>query len=485
MPDSITKTVAKNTFWLLIGNMASRIMSLLIVIILARSLGDIQFGKFSFAQSFVQLFIIFMDLGVGFLIIREIARSKQETDKFINNAFLLRLILALLVSLLIAVSINLLHYPKDTKTIVYLLTVYFIFVSFNSLFSSVFMAYEKMQFNFWVSLAERASILLLCLLLLFFNARLYIPAVGIIYCLGGLLSLTLAAIFLKNVFSVKLRPALDVDFCLSLVREALPIAVGSVLVMLYFYGNTVILSKLKGDQAVGWYSGGFYLAYYSQLIPGAFLGAAYPLLSRLFKESAEKFGQVYQKCFELMLAFGLLLSLGGYSLADRIIPYFFGDKYINSILVFKILISGTFFFCVNSFFGHFLVAANRQADATKITLLAVLLNFCIGLILIGPLSYVGVGIALLVSNVLVFIVALVYFYQIKYRLTVLRPFLKALLAGITMTIVLHFFIEVNPIALIFIGLIVFLGALLLLRYFSRQDMQLIKNLWGYHVRTAD
>ena len=52
----------------------------------ARQLGDEQFGVFMFAMAFVGLFEIINDLGLKNLLVREVARNKQNAKEFIGNA---------------------------------------------------------------------------------------------------------------------------------------------------------------------------------------------------------------------------------------------------------------------------------------------------------------------------------------------------------------------------------------------------------------
>ncbi|MGB2843008.1 MAG: oligosaccharide flippase family protein [Halobacteriota archaeon] len=71
------KTIAKNTGALAILNVITSILGFFLLIYLARHLGEVGFGKYSFALSFTTLFIIFADLGISNLIIREPARNKN------------------------------------------------------------------------------------------------------------------------------------------------------------------------------------------------------------------------------------------------------------------------------------------------------------------------------------------------------------------------------------------------------------------------
>lgn len=89
----ITGRIIGNTFWLLLQRAGGRILTLLLMIYLARRLGSLGFGKLSFVISFTSLFIILSDLGITTLTIREVARDKESGPEYVGNIATLKLFL--------------------------------------------------------------------------------------------------------------------------------------------------------------------------------------------------------------------------------------------------------------------------------------------------------------------------------------------------------------------------------------------------------
>ena len=81
------KIIAKNIFSLYTGKLISIIISVLLAIYIARFLGDILFGRYSFILAFVTLFSIFIDLGYETFLIREVSKKKSEASFYVNNIF--------------------------------------------------------------------------------------------------------------------------------------------------------------------------------------------------------------------------------------------------------------------------------------------------------------------------------------------------------------------------------------------------------------
>ena len=68
--------IAKNTA-LFTAHFVVSILGLILSIFIARNLGDVIFGKYSFALAFTAIFAVFSDLGYNTLLIREVARDKS------------------------------------------------------------------------------------------------------------------------------------------------------------------------------------------------------------------------------------------------------------------------------------------------------------------------------------------------------------------------------------------------------------------------
>ena len=160
--------IAKNTTALFAAQFVVSISGLVLLIFIARSLGDVVFGKFSFALAFTAIFAVFSDLGYNTLLIREVARDKSQASKYLNNVLCMRALLSLAIFTLIVVTINLMGYPADTKNLVYLFGIYTLVVSFSVVFKVTFRAFEKMEYEAGITIFTNILRVSLGLLVLFY-----------------------------------------------------------------------------------------------------------------------------------------------------------------------------------------------------------------------------------------------------------------------------------------------------------------------------
>ncbi len=90
-----TNLEAKNTAALFAAQVVVAIISLVLSISIARNLGAVAFGKYSFALAFTAVFTVFSDLGYSTLLIIEVARDKSQASKNLNNIMILCALLGL------------------------------------------------------------------------------------------------------------------------------------------------------------------------------------------------------------------------------------------------------------------------------------------------------------------------------------------------------------------------------------------------------
>ena len=85
-------------------------------------------------------------MGLSTLMIRDIAREKTVTNKYITNIAIIRILLVILMVALVAITVNLIGYNQVTTTVIYLLSLSTIITAFGSILTSVFQANEKMEY---------------------------------------------------------------------------------------------------------------------------------------------------------------------------------------------------------------------------------------------------------------------------------------------------------------------------------------------------
>ena len=143
---SSIQKIAKNTSLLMGSEIIGFILSFFFLMYTTRYLGSYSYGILSFSIALSSITIFFTDLGIGSVIIRDIARDRQLTGKYFGSSIMIKIILAIMTLVGTAVVGYVFDYPSSTMNIVYIITISLIFVSFSDIVRSIFQAFELMEY---------------------------------------------------------------------------------------------------------------------------------------------------------------------------------------------------------------------------------------------------------------------------------------------------------------------------------------------------
>ena len=465
--------IAKNTGVLAISHVITSILGFILLIYIARYLDEVGFGKYSFAVSFTALFSIFANLGINQFIIRELARNKNLTNEYLTNVSLIKLILAFLAFGFIALTINLMDYPQDTTYAVYLFGIYMILTSFAQTFRSVFQAFERMEYDAVVMVIEKIILFMLVLFVIFSGYGLIELAYAYIFV--GIVAVTLSfSIVLIKI--AKPRPTINFSLWKTLIIGSIPFGLNALFGVLFFQIDTVMLSVLKGDAAVGIYNAAYNPLLALGVIPSIFIAALYPVMSRYFvssKDSLETFTVLSSK---YMAIIGFPIAVGCFVLANRFIVLFYLDQFSASIIAFQILALFIPLRFISSITGTLLTSINRQSLRTVSVGLSALFNIVLNAAMIPYLSYIGASVATVLSEVFLYFVFIYFITKHYKKLKLHKHFIKPLVASLMMGGFVLYFTDTNLLLLIILAVLVYFVALLLLRTFTQEDKNIFKEV---------
>ena len=467
------QTIAKNAGILYIARIITLSLSLIFTIYIARYLGDVDFGKYSFAVAFTALFGIFIHLGLDILITRDVSRDKSKASKYLGNISIIRVLSSIIIFILIIITINLMNYPSDTITVVYIFGLYVIFTSFANIFKSTFCAFEKMEYQAIIEIIERIIIVSLGMFVLFSGYGLI--EIASVFLLGGIFDVISSFLICSKKF-VKPKFEIDLNFWRRSIKEAYPFLLALTFVMIFFRIDTIMLSVMKGDAVVGWYSAAYTLVIGLGIISGPLLSAIFPVMSRFFNSSKEALQTVYERVFRYLFMIGLPIAVGTTLLADKIIPLVYGEQYINSIIALQILVWAQLFVFLNNTTGNVLNSINEQKMNMKIAAIGAVTNVILNLILIPDFSYIGAGISTVITEGLVLILCYRFLSNRLCSLPLLRIGIKPLLAALLFGCFIFYFKWINLFLLVLLSIILYLSMLYVTKAFTKEDVNLFRQL---------
>lgn len=384
---------------------------------MARYLGVLQFGIFALAVAVSRLSYRIFELGINTIITREVARNKNLTAKYLSNAFGIRTTALLILLLFLFFFTKLVAYNPLTSLVIFLIVIQQGLEEFYLIITSSFLAHEEIREV--TILSAIGDIVKCCLgILLLINGYKLVSIVFFFLIISGIR--LLFGLIVLSIRLIKPKISFDLDFWKNTIKISYPFAFGTIFVMIYFKIDSVMLSLMKGEEAVGFYNAAYNLTTGVGIIHAAFLPAIFPLLSRYFINSKDKFIKLFYNSFFLITTIGFIVCLILYLFAENIMILLYSKTYLESVYAFKILIWASFAIFIGNTCLVGLGSINRQKINMFILGLAALLNIALNLFLIPKYNFIGASYATLITEALVAFTTLIFILSFINKFPVQR-----------------------------------------------------------------
>ncbi|MEA3272909.1 MAG: flippase [Patescibacteria group bacterium] len=472
-------SIAKNTTILTFASVIQKILAFVYFTLVARGIGVENIGKYSFAISFAMIFSIFVDLGLTSAMVREIARARDKIKVYVGTVFSVKILFGVITLGLIYAVINIMNYPEITRQFVYLAGLAIVLDSFHLTFYGVFRGLRVLKYEAVGLIIGQLFILAFGLSVIYLNAPLYFLFIALI--LGSLFNIIFSFSLVRIKQGFFPWPAFDKKIFLFLGKIASAFALAGIFVKIYSYIDTVLLSYLKGDLAVGWYSIPIKLTLAFQFIPMALVASLYPTLSYYFKESRARLRVTFEKGMRYLILVAVPLAFGIGILADKIILSLYGADFSPSIIPLQILAVGLVFAFLSFPVGSLLNACNKQKVQTIILGLTMVVNIVLNLILIPRYGVIGASITALVSYFFLFSIGIMRARKIvDYKIGFLfNIFVKSLLASIVMIGIISFLKPfVNFVILSLLGMVIYGIVMWIIRGIDKEDITYFRRMFA-------
>lgn len=431
------------------------------------------YGIFAFALAFVFIFGIFIDLGVSDFSQREIARDKKLATSYLGNLLLWKLVLAIVVFVVLVPTINLLKSSSETRLVVYLLGLATILKSFKITCRSFFRAFERFDLDFLTAYVERCTLLAAGIVVLMMGGGLISFALVFVIVRAFDLALTFGILNWKI---VKIIPRFDFSFLKKLQIEALPFGLFSIIMILYAYADTVMLSFMRTNAEVGWYNAGYKIYEGLIILPWIICAVLYPRLSRLFISHKDTHLFLSSRAVKYMFIISFPILICGIMLSENIISILFGQEFQSSVVALQILLAGIIFVFQIQLFQTILNSIDKQKVVMYVGVTGLIVNILLNLLLIPGYGVKGAAVTTVASELMIFSIYCFYLYRSSFKISIWKSSLKPLFASLIVGGLVWKFNSLPLILLLFLGLALYLFLLICFKVFDSEEINLVREL---------
>jgi O-antigen/teichoic acid export membrane protein len=458
-----------NTTLVLAARVVSRLVALVMVIVLARHLGDDAYGRYTTLIAYSALVSVVADLGLSPLYTREAARQPDDLPWYLGTLLTGKVFLAVAASLIFAIALA----TAGLGGLIVPGAALLVLTTYANLLRNTFYALGRLEFEAIAIVAEIAIQAGLILA----GARAGQGVGYFVWAYAGSFGFT--CLYCLAVITVFRLGRLSFRFDRALFRRwlrlAFPFALGAFLTNLYFRADVPILQHFKPFHEVGWYQFAYKPFESLQFVPLAVQAVAYPLLGVYFRDARHRLGIAYARFFKILVVLGWPLTVGTFVLAGPVGRLF--QLYPESIPALRILALAIVFLFANSAFTAMLYAVDRQDLFAWATGVAVVVNVGLNLAFIPRYGYLAAS-AITVVTEAAFSVAGWFFVARTERLAWLQVSWRTLLAGLLMGAVLYPLSHRAIYVSAPLGLAAYVAALWMLRAVRREELDLVLRGFG-------
>jgi len=490
---SVTRTIAKNTAYNFVITGTDTVFNLFVGILLARFLGPAEYGFYSFLIWFIYFVALFVNLGLGHMVIRFVAealgrKNEGEVKSLVSIALQFRFLAAtLFVIIIIAFAgywSDIFGYP-DRQVIFIILALGIIPQVLNFLIISIFSGFQKYEYGAYLVLATNPLRVLgiIIVVVLGLGVREVLFASITAWVLGVFIGLFLLRRLIP-LDSILVRPRLNPEMKRALKYSMIMMGVMIVTYFMVQRAEILFLGIFHPGEAVGFYTIAF-------LVSGSTIGLILQVFSTvLIPAISEQVGRgdmdrvraIYLTSARYLMIIGAPLAIGGIVLAGPIIRMVYGIEYEPAIPLVQILFIPFAFLAIANSATSVILGVNRPSFVLKVGIGLVILSLGLELWLIPIYGTTGAAIG---SSVARIIAPILYIRFASRECQVRWPImdtLKIILAAIAMGAIV-FAIEqqisrpvISIVLLVPLGVVIYFTLIIALKVMQEQDINTLRQI---------
>ena len=371
-------------------------------ILLSRHLGVTGFGAFNYAFAFIYLFLTLNDPGMNTVVVREISRAPARTAQLLGSLLTLRLTLA--VGVLAIAWLTIQVWPMD-PALRGPLMVFALILPLNALNVPALVFQTSMRFELAAAALITNRVLGLVFMLVMIAA-----GGGVMAMFGALLAAEICGLAVTWMLAgrlVRLQWVVDRAIWRTVLRGAVPLAVGLVLVAIINRVDFIMLERLASLESVGLYGAAYRVTSLLEKFPLLVMGTLYPIMSRLAVEDVARLRQVYQRAIWRFSGLGLLLGMLVIAGAPWILATLFGEPFRAAAPALRWLVVSTMCLYLAMTGGNLLIAVGRARDNAIALSVGATVNVALNAVLIPARGIEGAAIATAASYAAVLVITVV------------------------------------------------------------------------------
>ncbi|MDP3918486.1 MAG: flippase [Nanoarchaeota archaeon] len=487
------KWLAKGALFAFIGLVLSKLLNLIYRTIIARSLGPADYGLLNIGIAIFGIAAAASTLGLNQGAERFIGfyegKSKQQKS-VIRSSFKITLVISIISMILILLfSTPLARIFSDNPKLISVFIILGLAIPayvLLELLISCMRGFKRMDLNTLIKQITEPSLKLI-LTIIFLYLGLSLLGAITAYVIAIFVAFGLSFYFIQKIIPKSKEKSLSLEK--KLITFSWPLVLSSVLLNLMVWIDSLMIGYFTTENLVGLYNAASPIAALLWIPLLMFQSLFVPIISKHYAESNLKdINSIYQTMLRWIFLLVLPLLLFMFIFSKEIIFLFFGEAYLGSITVLRILLLSYF---ISSLFGPIDYICNAFG-LTKQRLLidgsSVILAIILNIILIPIWSIEGAALATLSAWIFLRLTFYTYLkFKVNLKLSSKKNIIQyskvifsSILALLISSYIFKFInIEITSITSIGLGILfisIYISLLLIIKALTKEDLLIINSI---------
>jgi O-antigen/teichoic acid export membrane protein len=468
-PAAATRDIGRNAGAFAVAQVTVRLVGLVVVVVVARLLSNVDFGRYSVALALSSLLTLPVESGMGGYLVREGTQSPSRVGVVLGHVLSIQLALGV-AALSGAAAIGLaLGYDRETLLTALLMTAAAVVFVVTRSFLAILVSLKQARTFAAYSAGQALGLAALTLVAALAGAG----PVGIAGASLGTAALSFPVAFaaLRRHWHLPItfqRQGLGETFAVSVAYSAAKL--GSSLLT---YVDAVMVQAIRGNGAAAEYGAAYRFLLAFRMFPLIYSDALSQPAARLARTDSAALAEIYNRATSQLLILGLPIAVGGALLGEPLMVSVFGERYAGAGTTAALLLVTLALSFPYEIMTVTALAAGLERRVATAYGATVVVNVVANAFLIPRFGPEGAATAMVISTP---VYAALIAYQLSQAGIPLRfdaRYRKAALASLAMGAVVVLPDGLPLVATVLAGATVYVGLLVALRTFDARDLDML------------
>jgi len=401
--------VIKDSMYLLLSTLIATILMFISQVLVSRNYSIEEYGLYVSVFNFMNLFSIFITFGSNEYLLKIFGSEGDRAYSKIKKLMIIWIFMSLFTVLFIGIILIIMDFPEITKHLL-LLTIPHLFMQG---ILPVILSIYQLERNFLKVSIINLSIYFVRFLpiligsennksldIVFFWISLLSSFILIFYIIS-LLKLNKRSLRLPNEDHDHSQNIIFINSYSKILLGIFPYGSLLILYYLFYQSNILVLIYFESSESVGIFNSAFVIVSLFFLFPQIIVGKLFlPKIHNWIHHDYMKIKKLYINGNIFFTVIGIFFGLLIYVFSKDIILFIFGEKYLESNIILKLLSITIPFRYIQSISGAIMNTGERINDKLKIMFYISIFIIFINIILVYKIGLIGIVIGTLMAEIL-------------------------------------------------------------------------------------